>query len=39
MFAVLLDGVHDVVVGRVTDTRELARYLEQFCMQGVGGGA
>lgn len=38
MFAVLLDGIHDVVVGRVADTHELARYLERFCTQGVGGG-
>jgi AcrR family transcriptional regulator len=37
MFAVLLEGIHDVVVGRVTDTRELARYLERFCTRGVGG--
>jgi AcrR family transcriptional regulator len=36
MFAVLLDGIHDVVVGRVTDTNELARYLERFCTRGVG---
>ena len=25
MFAVLLDGIHDIVVGRVADTAELAR--------------
>src|SRR5438552_11745709 len=37
MFAVLLDGVHDVVFGRVADARELARYLHRFCVQGVGG--
>jgi AcrR family transcriptional regulator len=36
MFAVLLDGIHDVVVGRVSDAHELARYLVRFCMQGVG---
>ena len=36
MFAVLLDGIHDVVVGRVSDAHELARYLERFCTQGVG---
>jgi len=35
MFAVLLDGIHDVVVGRVADTGEHARYLAHFCMQGV----
>ena len=38
MFAVLLDGIHDVVVGRVADTQELARYLHAFCTSGVGGG-
>jgi len=37
MFAVLLDGIHDIVVGRVADNRELARYLERFCTEGVGG--
>ena len=37
MFAVLLDGIHDIVVGRVADTRELARYLHHFCTEGVGG--
>src|SRR6185369_1864073 len=31
MFAVLLGGIHDIVVGRVADTAELARYLERFC--------
>jgi len=36
MFAVLLDGVHDVVFGRVADSRELAQYLHRFCVQGVG---
>jgi hypothetical protein len=36
MFAVLLDGIHDVVVGRVADTQELARYLHHFCVFGVG---
>jgi AcrR family transcriptional regulator len=36
MFAVLLDGIHDVVVGRATDPRELARYLARFCTQGIG---
>lgn len=38
MFAVLLTGIHDVVLGRVTDTRELARYLHRFCTQGVRNG-
>ena len=37
MFAVLLDGIHDIVVGRVADTHELARYLFRFCSEGVGG--
>jgi AcrR family transcriptional regulator len=37
MFAVLLDGIHDIVVGRVADTHELARYLYRFCSEGVGG--
>lgn len=36
MFAVLLDGIHDVVVGRVADTGELARYLHRFCTEGIG---
>ena len=36
MFAVLLEGIHDVVVGRVADTQELARYLHHFCAFGVG---
>ncbi len=36
MFAVLLDGIHDVVVGRVSDAHELAGYLVQFCTRGVG---
>jgi AcrR family transcriptional regulator len=37
MFAVLLEGIHDVVVGRVADPRELAGYLQEFCLRGVGG--
>ncbi|HUI48131.1 MAG TPA: TetR/AcrR family transcriptional regulator [Acidimicrobiia bacterium] len=36
MFAVLLDGIHDIVVGRVADAPELARYLERFCTEGIG---
>jgi AcrR family transcriptional regulator len=36
MFTVLLDGVHDVVVGIVADTPELAEYLARFCIRGVG---
>jgi AcrR family transcriptional regulator len=39
MFVVLLDGIHDVVVGRVTDTREHARHLLRFCTRGIGVGA
>jgi AcrR family transcriptional regulator len=37
MFGVLLDGIHDVVVGRATDPYELARYLSNFCVAGIGG--
>jgi AcrR family transcriptional regulator len=37
MFGVLLDGIHDVVVGRVADAGELATYLERFCTRGVCG--
>jgi len=36
MFAVLVRGIHDIVLGRVDDTAELARYLHRFCTQGVG---
>jgi AcrR family transcriptional regulator len=35
MFAVLLDGIHDIVVGRVADTRELAQHVHRFCAQGL----
>jgi AcrR family transcriptional regulator len=35
MFAVLLDGIHDVVVGRTDDPRELAEYLYRFCTLGL----
>jgi AcrR family transcriptional regulator len=35
MFAILLDGIHDVVVGRSDDPRELGEYLYGFCMFGV----
>jgi AcrR family transcriptional regulator len=34
MFAVLLDGIHDVVVGRSDDPRELGEYLYRFCTFG-----
>jgi AcrR family transcriptional regulator len=37
MFAVLLEGIHDIVVGRAADPHELARYLERFCTRGVAG--
>ncbi len=36
MFGVLVRGIHDVVLGRVDDTAELARYLHRFCTEGVG---
>jgi AcrR family transcriptional regulator len=36
MFSVLLGGIHDIVVGRVTDASELAEYLHHFCTRGVG---
>src|SRR5262245_50977074 len=35
MFAVLLDGIHDVVVGRTDDPRELGEYLYRFCTFGL----
>jgi AcrR family transcriptional regulator len=38
MFRILLGGIDDVVVGRVTDARELAEYLWQFCWSGLTGG-
>jgi AcrR family transcriptional regulator len=38
MFRILLGGIDDVVVGRVTDARELAEYLWQFCWTGLTGG-
>ncbi len=37
MFRVILQGVDDVVVGRVTDAHELAEYLFRFCWQGLRG--
>jgi hypothetical protein len=36
MFSVLVAGIHDVVIGRVTDPSEHARYLYRFCSEGVG---
>jgi AcrR family transcriptional regulator len=38
MFRILLGGIDDVVVGRVSDARELAEYLWQFCWTGLTGG-
>jgi hypothetical protein len=38
MFRILLGGIDDVVVGRVTDAREQAEYLWQFCRNGLTGG-
>lgn len=35
MFAVLLDGIHDVVVGHTDDPRELGEYLYRFCSFGL----
>jgi hypothetical protein len=37
MFAVLLEGINDIVVGRVADVSELADYLYRFCTTGAGG--
>jgi AcrR family transcriptional regulator len=36
MFSILLGGIHDVVIGRTDDARELAEYLYRFCTEGVG---
>ena len=36
MFAVLLGGIHEVVVGRAENPIELAGYLHRFCTEGVG---
>jgi AcrR family transcriptional regulator len=36
MFSVLVAGIHDVVIGRVTDAAAHARYLYRFCTEGVG---
>jgi AcrR family transcriptional regulator len=36
MFSVLINGIHDLVIGRVTDASEYAEYLHHFCTQGVG---
>jgi AcrR family transcriptional regulator len=37
MFAVLLEGINDIVVGSVADANELAEYLYRFCTAGAGG--
>jgi AcrR family transcriptional regulator len=37
MFGVLLGGIHELVVGRASDPRELAEYLHDFCAHGVRG--
>src|SRR5437868_8120636 len=37
IFGVLLGGIHEVVLGRATDPRELAEYLHDFCARGVRG--
>lgn len=35
MFRLILQGIDEVVVGRVVDPRELAEYLWQFCWRGL----
>ena len=37
MFRVLLQGIDDVVVGRVADAAEQADYLWRFCWSGLAG--
>jgi AcrR family transcriptional regulator len=37
IFGVLLGGIHEVVVGRARNSRDLADYLYRFCMYGVTG--
>ena len=37
MFRVILQGIDDVVVGRVTDAGEQAEYLWEFCWRGLAG--
>jgi len=36
MFAVLIGGIREVVVGRAANPAELAGYLHRFCTEGVG---
>jgi AcrR family transcriptional regulator len=38
VFSVVLTGIHDVVVGRTHDPRELAEYLSRFCIRGASHG-
>jgi AcrR family transcriptional regulator len=37
MFGVLLGGIYEVVLGRATNSREMADYLYNFCTRGVRG--
>jgi AcrR family transcriptional regulator len=37
MFRILLQGIDDVIVGRVADAAELGEYLWKFCWQGLEG--
>ena len=37
MFGVLLGGIHEIVMGRTRDAKELGEYLHRFCAQGVSG--
>jgi hypothetical protein len=37
MFRILLQGIDDVIVGRVSDPAELGEYLWKFCWQGLEG--
>lgn len=37
MFRILLQGMDDVIVGRVADATELGEYLWKFCWQGLEG--
>jgi len=38
MFRLILQGIDDVVVGRVTDSNEQAEYLWRFCWGGLAHG-
>ncbi len=37
MFGVLLGGIHEIVLGRTANSREMAEYLHDFCTRGVQG--